>query len=556
MDTGVDINHPDLGPRWRGGSNSWFDPYGEHPLLPTDRDGHGTQVTGLILGGNFSGAYIGVAPDAQWIAVKIFADDGEARSSAIHASFQWLLDPDNNPDTDDAPDIVNNSWGYEASPNICDTLSREFQVDVQALQAAGMTVLFAAGNTGPATSSSIAPANYPESFAVGSVGTSTSPTLISSFSARGPSACDGTIYPEMVAPGFEVWTSDLTAGGAFPGSYLLATGTSFSTPQVSGVMALLRSAFPYITASDLETSLKQSATDLGTVGPDHTYGYGLVNALAAFKYLAGLQNIDITDSIYPENDQVVAFGSVMSGTSAAASVRVRNASSVPLTLGSTDTSAIREPFSVVSDACSTRVLPPGETCTIALRFAPSMPGSFSANLGILSDAVDEKQATITLSGAGNTPPVAPQPLTPASGETVGTTVTFSWLPATDAEGDAVAQFLVYSPHADFSFATTRQVATVPAALLGAGGLLLGALLAGLARRRDLAIGLILVMLIMAIAACGGGGSGGDDDTTTSAAAQSTSVSGLVSGTTYYWKMVARDSYGAETQSTTRTILVQ
>jgi hypothetical protein len=234
---------------------------------------------------------------------------------------------------------------------------------------------------------------------------------------------------------------------------------------------------------------------------------------------------------------------------------VRNAGSVPLTLGSTDISAIREPFTIVSDACSTRTLSPGETCTIELRFAPSLPGSFSANLVILSDAVDKEKVTITLSGAGNTPPVAPQPLAPANGETVGTTATFSWLPAKDAEGDAVTQFLVYSPHADFSFMTTRQVETVPAALLGAGGLLLGALLAGLARRRDLAIGLVFVMLFMVMAACGGGGGGGDDSPAT-ADAQSTTVSGLVSGTTYYWKMVARDSYGAETQSTIRTILVR
>ena len=48
--TGVDALHADLGPRWRGGTNRWFDPYGEHPQLPHDADGHGTAVMGVLVG--------------------------------------------------------------------------------------------------------------------------------------------------------------------------------------------------------------------------------------------------------------------------------------------------------------------------------------------------------------------------------------------------------------------------------------------------------------------------------------------------------------------------
>lgn len=53
-----------------------------------------------------------MAPQAQWIAAKIFNDSGSATASAIHLAFQWLLDPDRNPATDDAPVVVNNSWSY------------------------------------------------------------------------------------------------------------------------------------------------------------------------------------------------------------------------------------------------------------------------------------------------------------------------------------------------------------------------------------------------------------------------------------------------------------
>jgi subtilisin family serine protease len=73
MDTGVDSLHPDLAIKWRGGNNSWFDPHGVY-TAPHDSNGHGTQTTGLIVGGDTSGSTIGVAPDAKWIAVKVFDD--------------------------------------------------------------------------------------------------------------------------------------------------------------------------------------------------------------------------------------------------------------------------------------------------------------------------------------------------------------------------------------------------------------------------------------------------------------------------------------------------
>src|SRR6185312_15767860 len=52
MDTGVDATHPDLAAKWRGGTNSWYDPNGQHPTTPTDISGHGTQTMGVMVGGN------------------------------------------------------------------------------------------------------------------------------------------------------------------------------------------------------------------------------------------------------------------------------------------------------------------------------------------------------------------------------------------------------------------------------------------------------------------------------------------------------------------------
>jgi hypothetical protein len=224
-----------------------------------------------------------------------------------------------------------------------------------------------------------------------------------------------------------------------------------------------------------------------------------------------------------------------------------------LTLGGTDLSNVREPFSLISDNCSSRILPSGETCFIVLQFAPTVPESFSGSIDILSNAVGEERVTVTFSGIGNTPPVAPQPLSPASGATEGNSVTFTWLPASDPDGDAVTQFLVYSPHDDFSFPIMRQVETVPAIILAAGGLLLAPLLSGLTYRRKLLLGLIFVALFLAMVSCGGGGG---DNTELPIDTQSVTVNELVSGTTYNWKLIARDSHGATTQSVARKIFVQ
>lgn len=87
---------------------------------------------------------MGVAPDAQWIAVKIFNNQGSGTVAGIHAGFQWLLDPDGNPNTDDAPHVVNNSWTFQ-SPG-CDL---EFQPDLQALRAAGILPILQQAIAGP-----------------------------------------------------------------------------------------------------------------------------------------------------------------------------------------------------------------------------------------------------------------------------------------------------------------------------------------------------------------------------------------------------------------------
>jgi len=304
------VNHPDLAGTWRGGTNSWFDPYGVHST-PFDYDGHGTSVLGIMVGGGAGGTTIGTAPESKWIAAKMFDDAGNTFDSVIHQVFQWFLDPDGNPTTDDAPDVVNASWGFQNLPGICENT---FQPDIDALTAAGIAVVFAAGNTGPGVSTSISPANNAGAIAVGSVDDL---NVIDPTSARGPSTCDGRIYPDVVAPGDTIKTADLSFGG-FP-YYVRGTGTSFSAPHASGVLTLLRSAFPNATLAQLKLALTGSATDLGAVGPDNTYGNGLVNAAAAYASLGAScirPQVDFTAAPFPASaNQLITFTSTVSGGS-------------------------------------------------------------------------------------------------------------------------------------------------------------------------------------------------------------------------------------------------
>lgn len=278
MDTGVDPDHPDLVGKWRGGGNSWFDPYGVY-AAPVDPLGHGTATMGIIVAGDNSGQAIGMAPGAQWIAVKIFNDNGTASISAVHLGFQWLLDPDGDPATDDAPDVVNNSWAFSGAVNQCVT---EFSNDIALLETAGTVVVFSAGNTGPRPVTSVSPANNPETLGVGAV----SDTLdIADFSARGPSACDGDIFPAMVAPGVNVRTADLSYGGIATDPYINVSGTSISVPHVAGAVALLRSALGPVGTAQLESALRESAVDSGNAGPDNDYGWGMLDVAEAYARL-------------------------------------------------------------------------------------------------------------------------------------------------------------------------------------------------------------------------------------------------------------------------------
>ncbi|WP_199550891.1 S8 family serine peptidase [Streptomyces sp. N35] len=283
VDSGVQFDHPDLVSNYRGNKGdgtfshdyNWFDATGECPTsgVPCDNNGHGTHTMGTMAGANG----IGVAPKAKWIAAKGCETD-QCTDSFLLAAGQWILAPTDgdglNPKPELAPNIVNNSWGGGHTTF--------YQDIVEAWNAAGIFEAFAAGNKGNGTacSTSEAPGSQAPSYGVGAYDSN---GKIANFSGFGPSRVDGSMKPNIAAPGVSIRST-------WPGSaYNTINGTSMATPHVAGATALLWSAAPSL-IGDIDATrafLNQGARNVedtrcgGTAEANNIWGEGKLDILAS-----------------------------------------------------------------------------------------------------------------------------------------------------------------------------------------------------------------------------------------------------------------------------------
>ncbi|MEA3334747.1 MAG: S8 family serine peptidase [Chloroflexota bacterium] len=239
-DSGAQFDHPELADGYRGGQGqhdyNWLDPwYGTE--TPVDHGGHGTHTLGSVLGNS-----VGVAPDATWFACTNLARN-LGNPAFYLACMQFMLAPyplGGDPFVDGDParsaHVLNNSWGCPEDYEGCDPTS--LQPALEALRAAGIFVVAAAGNSGPECSSLTDPiAIYDAAFSVGAIDRE---GHLATFSSRGPVTVDesGRVKPDIVAPGVDVLS-------AYPGdTYRISSGTSMAGPHVAGVVALMWSANP------------------------------------------------------------------------------------------------------------------------------------------------------------------------------------------------------------------------------------------------------------------------------------------------------------------------
>ncbi len=293
LDTGVDGTHADLAGRVvqnvkLADSQSLGVGFNYPVNSPTVADtdqvyGHGTFVAGVIAGNGqqSSGKYAGIASGANILGLSA----GDASLFFVLSGFDYLLA---NAQTFNVR-VVNCSFSANTVFDINDPVN----IATKMLTDSGVSVVFSAGNTGPGADSlnpySVAPW-------VISVGATDNTGHLASFSSRGEFG-SALFRPTLVAPGVKTVSlrpsslaSITTANG--PGEndsqlgatelpyYTTGSGTSFSAPQVAGVIALMLEVNPQLTPAQIRDILQRTATPLPPYYL-HEVGAGMLNAQAA-----------------------------------------------------------------------------------------------------------------------------------------------------------------------------------------------------------------------------------------------------------------------------------
>lgn len=247
IDTGIDYQHADLAPNYKGGYN-----FVSKSLNPLDDHGHGTHVAGTIAAAANTVGIRGVAPGASLYGLKVLASSGSGTYSDIIAALQWC---------------VNNRMNVACMSLGSPTGSMALHDACTAAYQGGVLLVAAAGNSGtatPTTSTIEYPAAYSSVIAVGATDVNNARPY---WSSTGPAL-------EISAPGMNI-ISDRVGGGL-----VMLSGTSMAAPHIVGVAALIVASGetrpPYI-----RKRLNSAATDLGLAGRDAIYGWGLAHAYRA-----------------------------------------------------------------------------------------------------------------------------------------------------------------------------------------------------------------------------------------------------------------------------------
>ena len=236
----------------------------------TDTIGHGTFIAGIIgaTKDNLVGV-AGIAPGVTIAPIKSYASsetDFAAQAAGIYAAVDEYH-----------CDILNISAGDPESVP-------EVQAAIQHALDEGVIVIAAAGNSGD--NQLLYPASYDGVISVSSVDKD---LVLSATSNRND-------HVFVAAPGVGVYSL-----GRLPGTVTLSSGTSFAAPVVAGVAALLKEAWPQMTANDFREILKNSCKDLSTKGYDIYYGWGLVQAPDAIRAAAEYFGDEAPDMSAPDN---------------------------------------------------------------------------------------------------------------------------------------------------------------------------------------------------------------------------------------------------------------
>lgn len=248
LDTGIDYTHPDLSRNYKGGYN-----FIDNNTDAKDFNGHGTHVAGTIAAEDNDIGVVGVSPDASIYSVRVLDFAATGTASDITAGLEWCLD--NN------MQIVNMSLGT------CeDSISVARAADT--LYDNGILLIAAAGNNGNGQGTGDNIDNPAKYYSVIAVGATDINDDRASFSSTGPKI-------ELSAPGKDIYST-------MPGNkYASMSGTSMASPHVTGVGALIKSAYPGMTNVQLRIRMQIAAQNLAKniFEAKSWFGYGLVDAV-------------------------------------------------------------------------------------------------------------------------------------------------------------------------------------------------------------------------------------------------------------------------------------
>lgn len=229
---------------------------------PYDDNGHGTHVAGLVAGDGTAsmGKYRGAAPGCGIIALKVLDRYGNGSQDDVLRALRWIREYRQQYRIR----VVNISVG-----TTCNSKRNHARLleSVEQLWDEGVVVVTAAGNQGPRPSSITAPGSSKKVITVGSSDLLEGRSAIS---GRGPTA-ECVCKPDIVAPGNKI----MSCVPGKPYSYGVKSGTSMSTPLVTGAIACALEKNPALTNTDIKTMLMNSAEDMGL--PQNLQGWGKFN---------------------------------------------------------------------------------------------------------------------------------------------------------------------------------------------------------------------------------------------------------------------------------------
>ncbi|WP_428983071.1 type VII secretion-associated serine protease mycosin [Phytohabitans maris] len=258
VDSGVDAGHPDLAGQVLPG----IDLVSDGGDGRTDPVGHGTTVAGLIAGrSDDDSGVMGLAPRAKILPVRVLDAENRYDDALIVAKgVRWAVD--------NGARVINLSLGGSGtSPALAAALDYAFARDVVVVACTGnhsSDPAPAAGQPSPATEVWY-PAREPGVLAVTGLDRETE-----------------SLWSGSITGSATVLSAPATGlVGARPGGTWKVQGTSFAAPLVTATAALVRAKWPEMSAATVVNRLITTATDLGAVGRDDRYGYGLVDPVAA-----------------------------------------------------------------------------------------------------------------------------------------------------------------------------------------------------------------------------------------------------------------------------------